>query len=97
VGRRGDGRPRVEDALRGDHDGGVEKPGLAAFGSLQIGTDAVLAEGANRQRNGVTDGRIELGRETLQLLVRAGVNPHTGAVHAHQHASARPGARPSRG
>ena len=51
--------------------------------------DVVLAKGAHGERNGVADGGVELGGESLQFVVRRSVDSNTGAVHADQHTSKR--------
>jgi len=74
----------------------IEPCGLVvAECALELMTDAVLAQRADGESNGVADGGVELGRKALELVVGAYIDPDTRALHADQH-TPREGRRDSR-
>ena len=67
---------------------GIE-PGLLVLPQrlAQVDPDPILPKGADRQGHRVPDGGVQLGRQSLEVLVRRRVDPDTRTVHADQHTS----------
>ncbi len=51
----------------------------------ELVADTILTRGANRECDGVADGRPEVVGQPLELLVRVRVDPHARGMHAIRH------------